>query len=92
MLPATLELSDVWGQAKTGRLPHPLPTEDAARVLTPSVVGVYYWPGTQTLAVYYDDLGQSVPPPGLVSLGAVITGLDAIADAGRVTVHLGSVA
>ena len=90
MLPAALELDDSWGQAKTGRLPQPLPAEDAARVLKPMVGGVYYWPGTQTLAVYYDDLGQSVPPPGLVALGAVVTGLDAVADAGLVTVHLES--
>jgi hypothetical protein len=32
--------------------------------------------------VYYDDLGQSVPPPGLVRLGAVDSGVEKIADAG----------
>jgi hypothetical protein len=92
MLPATLELDDAWGQAKTVRLPHPLPTEGAARVMRPVVGGVYYWPGTQTLAVYYDDLGHRVPPPGLVPLGVVDTGVDAIVDAGQVTVHLESAA
>ena len=40
------------------------------------------WPDTAALAVYYDDLGQSVPPPGLVQLGTVETGLDEIADSG----------
>jgi len=88
MLPATLELDDAWGQAKRVRLPHALRTESAARVLKPIVGGVYYWPGTQTLAVYYDDLGQSVPPPGLVPLGVIDTGLDALASADQVTVHL----
>jgi hypothetical protein len=35
------------------------------------------------LAVYYDDLGQSVPPPGLIRLGTVDTGVvDQIAEAG----------
>ena len=45
--------------------------------------GIYYWPDTATLAVYYDDLGQSVPPPGLIRLGTVDTGVvDEIAEAG----------
>ena len=45
--------------------------------------GIYYWPDTGTLAVYYDDLGQSVPPPGLIRLGTVDTGVvDQIAEAG----------
>ena len=35
------------------------------------------------MAVFYDDLGQTVPPPGLVRLGAVDGGLDAIAAAGN---------
>jgi hypothetical protein len=32
---------------------------------------------------YYDDLGQTVPDPGLVRLGVVDSGLDYLADAGR---------
>jgi hypothetical protein len=42
----------------------------------------YYWPDTAALAIYYDDLGQSVPPPGLIRLGAIDTGLDEFAEAG----------
>lgn len=89
MLPVTLELSDAWGQAKRGRLPHPVPVEGAMRILRPRPGGIYYWPGTAALAVYYDDLGQSVPAPGLIRLGVVETGLDEIAAAGRhVTVRI----
>jgi hypothetical protein len=32
---------------------------------------------------YYDDLGQTVPDPGLVRLGVVDAGLDNLANAGR---------
>ena len=35
------------------------------------------------MAVFYDDLGQTVPPPGLVRLGTVDGGVDSIADAGN---------
>ena len=92
MLPLSLTLSDGWGQAKSGPLPYPVRAE-AERTLRPVRGGIYYWPETAALAVYYDDLGQSVPPPGLIRLGAVDAGLDEIAGAGRqVTVHIDRVA
>jgi hypothetical protein len=81
-LPVSLVLRDAWGQAKTGRLPHPIQVEETSRVTEPVPGGIYYWPDTGALAVYYDDLGQSVPPPGLVRLGAVDSGVEKIADAG----------
>jgi hypothetical protein len=83
MLPLTVELSDAWGQAKSGRLPHPVSVEGAPRTMKPIAGGIYYWPDTAALAVYYDDLGQSVPPPGLVQLGVLDTDVDQIADVGR---------
>jgi hypothetical protein len=89
MLPLRLTLSDAWGQAKSGPLPYPVRADGAGRTLRPVRGGIYYWPETAALAVYYDDLGQSVPPPGLIRLGAVDAGLDEIAGAGRqVTVQI----
>jgi hypothetical protein len=82
-LPLAVEFRDAWGQAKAGRLPHAVPVDGAARTLKPTVGGIYYWPDTAALAVYYDDLGQSVPPPGLIHVGTIDTGIDDIADAGR---------
>jgi hypothetical protein len=83
MLPLTVELTDRMGQAKTGRLRRPIPAEGAVRTLKPTPGGIYYWSDTAALAVYHDDLGQSVPPPGLIHLGGVDTGLDDLADAGN---------
>ena len=83
MLPVTVEFSDAWGQAKTGRLPRLLTVGEAPRTMKPTPGGIYYWPDTATLAVYYDDLGQTVPPPGLIRLGALDTDPAAIADTGR---------
>jgi hypothetical protein len=82
-LPLRLQLRDAWGQAKTGRLSYPLTLDGAARTRNPLPGGVYYWPDTAAVAIYYDDLGQSVPPPGLIRLGTVVTGLDSIVDGGR---------
>jgi hypothetical protein len=46
----------VWGQAKSGRLPHPLTVEDTAPVHDPTPGDIYFWPTTEVIAVYYDDL------------------------------------
>jgi hypothetical protein len=93
ILPVRLTLRDAWRQAKSGRLPHPIQVQGTEPTRRPVPGGIYYWPDTAALAVYYDDLGQSVPPPGLIRLGAVDTGLDEISAAGRqVSVHIDRVA
>ena len=85
MLPVSLELNDAWGQAMAGRLPHSILVGDTRRVLRPTRGGIYYRPDSATLAVYYDDLGQTVPPPGLIPLGMVTARLDEITRAGSHT-------
>jgi hypothetical protein len=83
MLPLQVDLHDPMGQAKSGRLPRPLTVTDPDRVLDPNIGEIYYSPADEGLVIFYDDLGQQVPPPGLVRLGQVERGLDAITDAGR---------
>lgn len=88
-LPVRLTLRDPMGQAKSGRLPTPLPVADADRVLDPEVAGLYYWPPSGDVGIVYDDLGQTVPPPGLVLLGTVTSGLPSVAASGnRFTVSI----
>lgn len=82
MLPATLVMTDGWGQAKSGRLPRPIRTDGTTRILTPAPGGIYYWPDPATFVVYYNHLGQSVPPPGLILLSTIGASLMQIADAG----------
>ncbi|SNY55082.1 cyclophilin-like fold protein [Paractinoplanes atraurantiacus] len=83
MLPVTVQLKDVWGQAKSGRLPQPLTVQDAVAVHDPAPGHIYFWPLTEVIAVYYDDLGQRVPAPGLVALGTIDDGLTEITAIGR---------
>ena len=48
-----------------------------------------YWSPSATVSIVYDDLGQTVPEPGLVRLGVIDTGLSEIADADNdVTVRI----
>jgi hypothetical protein len=88
MLPVTVDLQDPFGQAKSGVLPRGIDIAGAGREIHPTTGGIYYWPDGGDFAVFYDALGQAVPPPGLVRLGSIDTGLDAIAARGDVTVTI----
>jgi hypothetical protein len=89
MLPLTVQLKDVWGQAKSGPLPGMLTAEGTVPTHDPVPGNIYFWSQTEVIAIYYDDLGQAVPDPGLVRLGVIDTGLDSLANAGgRVTLRI----
>lgn len=78
MLPLRVKLGDPMGQAKSGKLPSRIDVTGSARVFNPTVGELYYWAPSHTIAIFYDDLGQSIPAPGLVRLGVVGSGLSAI--------------
>jgi hypothetical protein len=89
MLPLQLKLRDPMGQAKSGPLPRPLDATGVEPVFDPAVGEIYYSAPSRTFAIFYDDLGQSIPEPGLVRLGVLDGGLDAIDSAGnRFTVQI----
>jgi hypothetical protein len=89
MLPLQLELHDPMGQAKSGPLPRSLDANGVEQVFEPAVGEIYYSAPSSTFAILYDDLGQSIPNPGLVRLGVLDSGLDAIDSAGnRFTVQI----
>jgi hypothetical protein len=88
MLPLDVTLRDAMGQAKSGRLPQPLEVSVAERVLDPEVLGIYYWPPSGRIAIFHEDLGHLVPPPGLVRLGTVDSGLDVVTSVGSQTVRI----
>ena len=52
------------GRRRPGGFPHPLQVDSGTRADDARAGGIYYWPDTAALAVYYDDLGQSVPAAG----------------------------
>ena len=83
MLPLRLSMHDPMGQAKSAQLPSPIDVTDSEMVLDPRVGELYYWAPSHTVAVFYDDLDQSVPPRGLVRLGVVQSGLSAMGTAGN---------
>ncbi|HET7397810.1 MAG TPA: cyclophilin-like fold protein [Intrasporangium sp.] len=90
-LPLRLTLRDPMGQAKSGQLPSSIDVTGARPVFHPRVGELYYWAPSHSVAIFCDDLGQSVPPPGLVRLGVVESGLASIGTAGnRFPVQIGA--
>ncbi|HET7477070.1 MAG TPA: cyclophilin-like fold protein [Dermatophilaceae bacterium] len=83
MLPLRLTMHDPMGQAKSGQLPATIAVTGADRVVDPSVGLLYYWAPGNAVAIFYDDLGQTVPPPGLVRLGVVDSGAASIGKGGN---------
>ena len=81
MLPLELKLKDPMGQAKSGQLPRPIDASGVAPIFDPAVGEIHYSADGNTFAIFYDDLGQSIPDPGLIHVGTVDTGMDRIADA-----------
>ena len=89
MLPLQLKLQDPMGQAKSGPLPRAIEASGSEPVFDPAVGEIYYSPNSSTFAIFYEDLGQSIPDPGLIRLGTVDTTTDGIAEAGnRFTVQI----
>ncbi len=83
MLPTTIDLHDLLGREKAGRLPRQLDIDRARREFDYQMGELAYWsPGTD-IAIFYADDGQAIPQPGLVRLGTIDTGLEVMAAAGN---------
>jgi hypothetical protein len=83
MLPMTIDLHDLFGREKAGRLPRELSIDGARREFDYEVGEIAYWSPGNDIAIFYADDGQAIPQPGLVRLGTVATGLEVIAAAGN---------
>ena len=83
MLPMTIDLHDLFGREKAGRLPRELSIDRARREFDYEVGELAYWSPGNDIAIFYADDGQAIPQSGLVRLGTIDTGLDVIAAAGN---------
>ena len=83
LLPMTIDLHDLFGREKVGRLPRELSIDRARREFDYQVGEIAYWSPGNDIAIFYADDGQAIPQPGLVRLGTIDTGLEVIAAAGN---------
>ena len=85
LLPLTLTLEDYAGTEKISRLPRRLSTEDAPSGSDPSVGDITYCAPWGNLAIFYRDFEYS---RGLVVLGKIDSGIEALKLAGSVRVTI----
>lgn len=79
LLPVTITLHDLGGREKAGPLPRRLAGGQGQSSYRAGQLG--YWAPSADLAIYYREDGFTIPDPGIVMIGEIETGLDAITDA-----------
>ena len=82
VLPLKVSMNDLFGREKYGHLPRAI-SEGGGHQFTYEVGDVAYWPPAHDVAIFYADDGRrTIPSPGIVVIGEIDSGLDAIASAG----------
>ena len=89
LLPLTLTMNDLFGREKFGHLPRAI-SEGGKRTRTYEVGDVIYWSPGPDVAVYYRHDGQSIPSPGIIAIGKIDSGIEALDVPGsiRATIEL----
>ena len=85
LLPMTLTLEDYNSTEKIGYPPRRLSTADAPAGIDPSAGDIAYYAPWGNLAVFYKDFGYS---RGLIGLGWVVSGIEALTMPGSVKVTI----
>jgi len=77
LLPLTLTMNDLFGREKLFHLPRAI-SEGGKRTRTYEVGDVIYWSPGPDVAVYYRHDGQSIPSPGIIAIGKIDSGVEAL--------------
>jgi hypothetical protein len=77
LLPLTLSTEDLFNREKFGHLPRPLAAGGETR-LNYEIGDIVYWSPGPDIAVFYDHDGESIPDPGIVVLGEIDSGAEAL--------------
>ena len=85
LLPLTLTMNDLFGREKFGHLPRAI-SEGGKRTRTYEVGDVIYWSPGPDVAMFYRHDGQSIPSPGIIVMGKIDSGLEALSVPGSVKV------
>jgi hypothetical protein len=89
LLPLTLTMNDLFHREKYGHLPRAI-SEEGLRSHSYEVGQIAYWPPNRDVAVFYRHDGQSIPEPGIVVLGTIDSGVEAMSFTGSRSVTIES--
>jgi hypothetical protein len=87
LLPLTLTMNDLFGREKFGRLPRAI-SEGGKRTRTYEVGDVIYWSPGPDVAIFYHHDGPPIPSPGIIVMGRIDSGVDALNVPGSVKVMI----
>src|SRR5437899_202826 len=78
LLPLTLTMDDLFGREKFGHLPRAI-YQGGKRTQTYEVGDVVYWSPGPDVAIFYRHDGQPIPSPGIIVIGKMDSGVEALA-------------
>jgi 4-carboxymuconolactone decarboxylase len=91
LLPLTLTMDDLFGREKFGHLPRAI-SAGGQRTHDYEIGELAYWSPGPDVAIFDRHDGQSIPDPGVIVLGKIDSGIEALNVAGsvKVTIELAS--
>jgi hypothetical protein len=87
LLPLTMTMNDLFRREKFAHLPRAI-SEGGKRAKTYEIGDVVYWSPGPDVAVFYRHDGQSIPSPGIIVIGKIESGVEALDVAGSVDVTI----
>jgi hypothetical protein len=77
LLPLTLQMNDLFEREKYSQLPRSLAAGGKPQS-SYEIGNIIYWSPGPDIAIFYAHDGQSIPDPGIVILGQINSGADAL--------------
>jgi len=77
LLPLTLTTNDLFGREKFGHLPRAI-SEEGKRTHTYEIGELAYWSPGPDVAIYYRNDGEKIPDPGIIVIGKIDSGVEAL--------------
>ena len=89
LLPITLPMNDLFRREKFAHLPRAI-SEQGKRTHDYAIGTIGYWPPGPDVAIFYRQDGERIPDPGLIVLGKIKAGVEALDVPGaiRATIEL----
>jgi len=84
LLPLTLSMNDLFRREKFAALPRAI-SEQGKRTHDYAVGTIGYWPPGPDLAIFYRHDGERIPTPGLIVIGKIKTGVEALSVRGTIS-------
>ena len=87
LLPMTVKVDDLFGREKYGHLPKPL-SNKSDRSDTYDIGQIAYWSPGPDISIYYRQDGDKIPSPGVIVVGSIDSGVEALHVPGSVNVKI----